>query len=348
MPSSATRTRVSGSSRRTVSGSPSSLLRLASAATVGVTAAQRAPSASFVVVFPVDPTTATTSASERLRTRPASVASACSWSSGTRSLRPAPIASSTNRVPVLSATKRSPERARRESSWTRRITPSSGRPASRPSPSASTSSHASGITAGGPGGRRARSRGRRTDARRRRSPAPARGPCRRSRRRHRPRRVRSRSRSPSAGRGRPRRRSRLPCSTSPMISSGSSDRGLSLVTITESASCLATCPICGRLARSRSPPAPKTTISFPSPSGTGGLRAPLRARPACGRSRRPRRTPDPRRPPRTARQRLGPPRFPRRSRSSSTSSSIAAATAARTFSTLKIPGRRRLDRDPRR
>ena len=133
MPISVTSTRVSGSSRSTVSGRPSSLLRLASAATVGVTAAQSAASASFVVVLPVEPTTATTCASERSRTSRASDASAASWSRGTSVAAPRARASSTNSVPVFSATNRSPARASRESSWTRRTTPSAGAPRSSPS-----------------------------------------------------------------------------------------------------------------------------------------------------------------------------------------------------------------------
>ena len=46
-----------------------------------------------------------------------------------------------------------------------------------------------------------------------------------------------------------------------MIASGSSERGLSEVTITASASRRATAPISGRLPGSRSPPQPNTQIS---------------------------------------------------------------------------------------
>src|SRR5690606_7700790 len=53
--------------------------------------------------------------------------------------------------------------------------------------------------------------------------------------------------------------SSIPATTSSMIASGGSLRGLSEVTITSSAA-IASRPICGRLARSRSPPAPNTTI----------------------------------------------------------------------------------------
>ena len=95
MPISTTSTAVSGSSRSTVSGSPISLFWLCSANTVGTTAAQSAPRMSFVVVLPVEPTTATTRASERERTRDASVASAACWSSGTSVTAPRARASST-------------------------------------------------------------------------------------------------------------------------------------------------------------------------------------------------------------------------------------------------------------
>ena len=54
---------------------------------------------------------------------------------------------------------------------------------------------------------------------------------------------------------------------SPMIASGSSLRGLSEVTITTSACSHATAPMSGRLARSRSPPAPNTTIRRLAASG---------------------------------------------------------------------------------
>ena len=64
--------------------------------------------------------------------------------------RPAASASSTYRTPVLRATKRSPGRASRESSCTRRTTPSAGRPRSSPSSSASISLHASGNHARAP------------------------------------------------------------------------------------------------------------------------------------------------------------------------------------------------------
>ena len=51
-----------------------------------------------------------------------------------------------------------------------------------------------------------------------------------------------------------------------MIASGGSERGLSEVTITRSASRAAISPISGRFARSRSPPAPNTTSTRPDAS----------------------------------------------------------------------------------
>ena len=88
MPISVTSTAVSGSSLQTVRGRPISLFWLASAQIVGVAALQSAPRMSFVEVFPVDPTTATTRASLFERTSDASAASAASWSSGTSVLAP--------------------------------------------------------------------------------------------------------------------------------------------------------------------------------------------------------------------------------------------------------------------
>ena len=51
-----------------------------------------------------------------------------------------------------------------------------------------------------------------------------------------------------------------------MIASGSSERGLSEVTIARSEPSAPARPIFGRLSRSRSPPAPKTEITRPSVS----------------------------------------------------------------------------------
>ena len=58
-----------------------------------------------------------------------------------------------------------------------------------------------------------------------------------------------------------------------MIARGSSERGLSEVTIATSASSAATLPMSGRLPRSRSPPAPKTTSTRPSASPRADLSA---------------------------------------------------------------------------
>ena len=57
-----------------------------------------------------------------------------------------------------------------------------------------------------------------------------------------------------------------------MMSSGSSLRGLSEVSTARSAKRVATEPMTGRLARSRSPPHPKTTITLP-PRGPASARA---------------------------------------------------------------------------
>ena len=100
-----------------------------------------------------------------------------------------------------------------------------------------------------------------------RTPAPARGPCRRSPRRRRAAPSRPRGRSPRGGRLDARARAAAPRGTpatiSSTIASGSSERGLSEVMIATSASRAPISPISGRLARSRSPPAPNTTITPP-------------------------------------------------------------------------------------
>jgi hypothetical protein len=57
-----------------------------------------------------------------------------------------------------------------------------------------------------------------------------------------------------------------PAMISAMMLSGSSERGLSEVTSTTSASRAAISPISGRLPRSRSPPAPNTQITRPPSS----------------------------------------------------------------------------------
>ena len=115
---------------------------------------------------------------------------------------------------------------------------------------------------------RARPASRRTaPCGRSRTPGPARGPCRRSRRRRRAAPARSRGRSTPAGRRRARPRAcgeaGMPATISSMIASGGSERGLSDVISATSASRAAISPMIGRLPRSRSPPAPTTTISRP-------------------------------------------------------------------------------------
>ena len=105
-----------------------------------------------------------------------------------------------------------------------------------------------------------------------RSPGLARAPCRRSRRRPPARRARSRGAIAARGRARlPARRSSRPA-TSSTIACGSSLRGLSEVRIATSASSDAIRPICGRLPRSRSPPAPNTQITRPLASSRAARR----------------------------------------------------------------------------
>ena len=76
--------------------------------------------------------------------------------------------------------------------------------------------------------------------------------------------------SPRGGRARPRTRRpppSRPVSISAMMASGSSDRGLSVVTTLRSAFAVAAAPIRERFARSRSPPQPNTRIRRPDVSG---------------------------------------------------------------------------------
>ena len=178
---------------------------------------------------------------------------------GRASPRPRSRASSTKRDARRRARRRG-RPARRRASRSAMPVIVARAPSSRPSPSAAISSSASGITRAPPQ-RLARDLAvveRR--ARARRTPGPARGPCRRSRRRRPARRARSRARSPLRRSGSISTSTPAPCSTSWMIASGSSQRGLSEVTMATSASSAATFPISGRLPRSRSPPAPKTTM----------------------------------------------------------------------------------------
>ena len=103
-------TRVSLSSRQTRERQADLVVVARFGPTVGVTTAHNAARTSFVVVFPVDPTTATTRAPLFPRTREASAASAAFWSSGTSVAAPRARASATCSIPVLSATNRSPGR----------------------------------------------------------------------------------------------------------------------------------------------------------------------------------------------------------------------------------------------
>ena len=228
-------TSVSGSSRQSVSGTPSSLLKLASAATVRACGAQSAARMSFVEVLPVEPVIPTTRARAAVAHAPRE-----RGESGVRRRRarasprrPRARASATKSAPPSpTATNRSPGPTRRESI----CTPVISSPAAALEPAAAERREprrrASGIT------RASAQRLARDlavverDASRRRSPGPARGPCPRSRRRRpgrgRPDRARDRARG---GRARPRRPARLPRASSWMIASGSSQRGLSVVTI---------------------------------------------------------------------------------------------------------------------
>ena len=178
IPISVTTTSVSGSIRHSVSGSPISLLKPASAATSRTCGRRSAARMSFVEVFPTEPVIATTRAALRSRTARPSAASASNASSGT-SVAAAPCARASSRYasPPPTATKRSPAPARRDS------TPvtSSASPSRRPRPSERSSVSASGIRCVLPAGatRRARPRDRRTESCDRRTAAPARRPCRR-------------------------------------------------------------------------------------------------------------------------------------------------------------------------
>ena len=79
---------------------------------------------------------------------------------------------------------------------------------------------------------------------------------------------------------------RSPARISATIAAGSSERGLSEVTIVTSASAAEIAPICGRLPRSRSPPQPNTAISAPLAQRRAPRAARSRASRACARSRR--------------------------------------------------------------
>ena len=181
MPISTTATSVSGSSLQRVSGSPTSLFWLPSAATVRACGRQSPARMSLVEVFAVEPVTATTFALLRERTSRAIPARAVKASSGrSAAAAPASRASSAKSTPRPTATKRSPGSTRLESM----VTPVTASPApglSSPVATRPISSRVSGIMPGPPAGAgsRARPPGRRRGRSGRRTPVPARGPCRR-------------------------------------------------------------------------------------------------------------------------------------------------------------------------
>ncbi len=123
------------------------------------------------------------------------------------------------------------------------------------------------------------------DGRRRRS-ARSRAPCRRSAARRPARARRRRAGSPRPGR-RPRSRRGSPRRTAARIVGGILAAGV-VVGDDDHVGMLAPppAPISGRLPRSRSPPAPKTTTSRPMHMRPQRRAARSRARRACGRSRR--------------------------------------------------------------
>ena len=153
-------------------------------------------------------------------------------------------------------------------------------------------------------------------------------------------RARRRARSRRAGRARTSTPppSPAPARTSAMIASGSSERGLSEVTIARSE------PL------GAGPPHLRPLVAVAVAAGAedrdhpalgqppGGARGRSRASRACGRSRRGRRSPGPRRPARSGRARAAPCARPRGRLAGSTSSAIAAAKAPSALATLKWPG----------
>ena len=112
--------------------------------------------------------------------------------------------------------------------------------------------------------------GRRTGSCGSRSSGRSRAPCRRSRPRPRGRRCGAHGGSRRGGRARPRhRRCRRGARGAPHRRSpaGSSDRGLSDVSTARSEPLPAAAPMSGRFDGSRSPPQPKTTMTFPCHCG---------------------------------------------------------------------------------
>ena len=204
MPSSVTTTSVSGSIRASVSGSPISLLKPASAATTRTCGRSSAVRMSFVDVFPTEPVIATTRAPLRARTALPIAAIAAKPSSGTSvAAAPRSRASSRNDTPPPSATKRSPGDTRRESIST--PVTSSAVPSRRPRPRSSASGSGIRFALRVCAGPRAPTRDRRTEQCDRRIPVLAPRPSRRSGRRLRPARARSHARSRTRDPARPRR-----------------------------------------------------------------------------------------------------------------------------------------------
>ena len=203
----------------------------------------------------------------RSRTAPASAASAACGSSGT-SVAAAPRAKACLRksAPSPSATKRSPSAIRRESTCTPVISSAQTAGVSSPAASSATCSSESGITrAATRATARARPRDRRTGASPRDLLTLLVALARDQHDVSFAGRLRGPSRSPCAGRARHRAPAR-PSTTSAMIASGSSVRGLSDVTIATSASSEAMRPMSGRFSRSRSPPQPNTQRTRPRAS----------------------------------------------------------------------------------
>ena len=129
-----------------------------------------------------------------------------------------------------------------------------------------------------------------------------------------------------------------PLMTALRIVAGSSLRGLSSVTITRSAIASAASPISGRLPGSRSPPAPKTTMSLPRRVRAKRASAHWRARRACGRSRRrPARRMDARRQAPAGRSRLSARRGAASAFRASTPVAIASAAATSAFDIWNSP-----------
>ncbi len=181
IPISTMQTSVSGSIRPRVSGTPSSLLKFPSDATVRRCRAQSVARMSLVVVLPAAPVMPTIRAVVRSRTAPPTAASATCASSGTSAAAaPRARACATKSSPSPTATNRSPSSTRRESICRPVTSLAQGRATSRPSGSIRSSS--SGIT-GAPSFLRAPCGpppGRRTAPCRWRAPARARLPGPRS------------------------------------------------------------------------------------------------------------------------------------------------------------------------